>query len=132
LSFFRGNVSLRSSLPRSVGAAAEEVVCGYLIAQGCEILDRNVHVGHLELDIVARLGVVALVVEVRHRGIGAWTSGLGSIGGSKRYRVRTAGERLWDRKLKYDPRLERMRFDSASVTYDDVGKPSIEYIAAAF
>jgi putative endonuclease len=115
-----------------VGAAAEEVVCGYLVSQGCEILGRNVRVGHLEMDIVARLGVIALVVEVRHRGAGAWTSGFGSINGVKRHRIRTAGERLWDRKLKYDQRLERVRFDSASVTFDDTGKPAVEYVAGAF
>jgi putative endonuclease len=132
LSVFRGNATTRSSSSRNIGAAAEDVVCTYLIAQGCEILGRNLRVGYLEIDIVARLGVLALVVEVRHRGAGAWTSGFGSIDGLKRRRVRTAGERFWDRKLKFDARLERMRFDTASVTFDPQGTPCVEYVAGAF
>ena len=132
LSGFRGNAPIRSPSSGATGAAAEEFVCGFLLQQGCEILGRNVRVGHLELDIVARLGDLALVVEVRCRGRGAWTSGLGSINGQKRQRVRTAGERLWDRKLRHDPRVERMRFDTASVTIDQNGQATVEYIAGAF
>jgi putative endonuclease len=115
-----------------VGAAAEEVVCGFLVDQGCEILGRNVRIGHLELDIVARLGNLVLVVEVRCRGAGAWTSAFGSINAKKRQRVRSAGERLWDRKLKRDTRLERMRFDTASVAYTAEGAATVEYAAGAF
>lgn len=96
------------------------------------MLARNVHVGHLELDIVARLEATALVVEVRTRGAGSWTSGLGSIGSRKRQRVRVAGERLWDRKLKHDSRLLHLRFDVAIVTFNDAGPPTVEYVAAAF
>lgn len=88
--------------------------------------------GYLELDIVARHGETALVVEVRTRGAGAWTSAFGSLDGKKRRRVRLAGERLWDRKLKHDARLERLRFDTASVTFTPQGVPEIEYIVAAF
>jgi putative endonuclease len=132
LSVFRGNVQGSSSVSGRIGTAAEDVVCDFLVDQGCELLARNVHVGHLELDIVARLGAVALVVEVRSRGAGAWTSGLGSIGTQKRRRVRAAGERLWDRKLKYDGRLLHLRFDVASVTFNQAGPPTVEYIAAAF
>jgi Holliday junction resolvase-like predicted endonuclease len=91
-----------------------------------------VRVGHLEIDLVARLGVLALIVEVRFRGSSAWTSAFGSVDGVKRRRIRTAGERLWDRKLKYDLRLERMRFDTASVTLDETGESRVEYVAGAF
>jgi putative endonuclease len=89
-------------------------------------------VGYLELDVVARLDETILVVEVRSRGSGAWISAFGSIDAKKRARVRAAGERLWDRQLKHDPRIEHLRFDTASVTFDDQGAPHIEYVPAAF
>jgi putative endonuclease len=115
-----------------VGAAAEDVVCDFLKRQGCEILGRNVRVGHLEIDVVARLGELALVVEVRTRGEGAWTSAFGSVTATKRRHVRCAGERLWDRRLKHDERIERLRFDTASVSFDSQGRPTVEYVPGAF
>lgn len=121
-----------TSQAKSIGGAAERAVVSLLLAEGCEILGVNVHVGHLELDIVARLDDRALVVEVRTRGEGAWVSSFGSIDAKKRSRIRTAGERLWDRRLKHDKRLRHLRFDTASVTFDAQGEPHIEYVPAAF
>jgi putative endonuclease len=121
-----------SSRALIIGGAAERAVVAFLLAEGCEILGVNIRVGHLELDVVARLAQTVLVVEVRSRGEGAWTSAFGSIDAKKRSRVRTAGERLWDRKLKRDPRVEHLRFDSASVTFDAEGNARVEYVAAAF
>ncbi|MGC4063350.1 MAG: YraN family protein [Polyangiaceae bacterium] len=129
---FRGNDPNTYPRPGIVGAAAEDVVCDYLKNLGCEILGRNVRVGHLEIDLVARMDEVALIVEVRTRGEGAWTSAFGSVTATKRRNVRRAGERLWDRRLKHDERLERLRFDTASVTFDQRGHPSVEYVPGAF
>jgi putative endonuclease len=119
-------------LANRIGGAAERAVVSFLSERGYEILGVNVRVGHLELDIVARSGETALVVEVRSRGIGAWTSAFGSVDAKKRARVRLAGERLWDRKLKHDPRIDRLRFDTASVTFDRRGVAQVEYVIAAF
>jgi putative endonuclease len=132
LPIFRGNDPKAHPRPGIVGAAAEDVVCGYLKTLGCEILGRNVRVGHLEIDVVARLNEVALIVEVRTRGEGAWTSAFGSVTATKRRHVRQAGERLWDRQLKHDQRIERLRFDTASVTFAPDGHPTVEYVPAAF
>ena len=91
----------------------------------------NLRIGHLELDIVARAGPVIAIVEVRLRGPGAWTTGLGSIDWKKRGRLRRAGERLWQRRYRRDASVQRLRFDVASVTLAASG-PHIEYVAAAF
>lgn len=115
-----------------IGGAAERAVVAFLSANGCEILGVNVRVDHLELDVVARLGETALIVEVRSRGVGAWVSGLASVDYRKRARVRAAGERLWDRKLKHNVNLQHLRFDLASVSFDARGAPQIEYVPAAF
>jgi putative endonuclease len=120
------------SKAQAIGGAAERAVVAFLSAAGCEILGVNLRVGHLELDVVALLERTVLVVEVRSRGPSAWTSAFGSIDAKKRARVRTAGERLWDRRFRLDPRALHLRFDTASVTFDERGEPHIEYVPAAF
>lgn len=103
----------------------------FLVERGFDIVAINLRLQYLELDVVARRGELVVVVEVRSRGRGAWTSGFGSLDGRKRYRVRLAGQRLWERRYAHDPTVTRLRFDAASVTFDAAG-PRIEYVEAAF
>ena len=91
----------------------------------------NLRLQYLELDVVARLGDLVVVVEVRERAPSSWTSGFGSIDGRKRYRVRLAGQRLWQRRYRNDASVNRLRFDAASVQFGPEG-PQIEYVEAAF
>jgi putative endonuclease len=113
------------------GASAERAVAHYLAQSGYDIVATNLRVGRLELDVVARQGRVIVVVEVRTRGPGAWTSAFGSIDAEKRRRVRRAGERLWQRRYKHDASVDRLRFDAASVTFAG-GEPIVEHVPAAF
>ena len=83
---------------------------------------QNLRLGKLELDVVARQGPLIVVVEVRTRGAGAWTTAFGSIDSAKRRRIRRAGERLWQRRYKNDASVERLRFDAASVSFDAEGR----------
>ncbi|HOU90066.1 MAG TPA: YraN family protein [Polyangiaceae bacterium] len=118
--------------PRRIRAArAERAVAAHLRALGYEIVATNLRLGHLELDVVARRGPLVVVVEVRHRGRGAWTSGFGSIDPAKQRRVRRAGERLWQRRYRDDATAERLRFDAASVSFDG-DRALVEYVEAAF
>lgn len=80
---------------------------------------------------MARRDDLVVVVEVRERGRGSWTSGFGSLDGRKRYRIRLAGQRLWQRRYRHDASVRRMRFDAASVLFGPEG-PVIEYVEAAF
>jgi putative endonuclease len=107
------------------------LVAHWLRRAGYDIVAMNLRVGHLELDIVARQGPVIAVVEVRLRGPGAWTTGLGSVDWKKRTRLRRAGERLWQRRYRRDASVDRLRFDVASVSLTAEG-PQIEYVVAAF
>lgn len=91
----------------------------------------NLRLQYLEVDVVARQGELVVVVEVRSRGAGAWTSGFGSIDWRKRQRIRLAGQRLWERRYRHDPSVNRMRFDAASVEFDG-DAATIEYVPAAF
>jgi putative endonuclease len=118
--------------PRNeLGKRAEALVAGWLTRQGYAIVARNLHVGELEIDIVARRGPVVAVVEVRTRGSTALTSAFGSIDRTKRLRLRRAGERLWQRRYRHDRSVERMRFDAAGVDLQ-ASPPRIEYVPAAF
>jgi putative endonuclease len=117
---------------QNLGAAAERAVVEYLTRLGWQILDRNIRAGRYELDIVARDGATVVVVEVRCRGPGSITTGFGSLSPTKRIRVRRAGERLWHSKYRHDATVERMRFDAASVHFDDEGRARVEYAIAAY
>lgn len=121
----------RESRRAELGRRAEDAVARYLESAGCSIIERNLKLGRLEIDIVARKGELILVVEVRTRGAGAWTTGLGSMSRAKRERIRRAGQRLWRDRYKADPSVERMRFDAASVTFDG-DRADIDYVVAAF
>jgi putative endonuclease len=96
------------------------------------ILGRNVRVGRLEVDILARQGPVVAVVEVRSRGEGAWVGAFSSVDWKKRARLRAAGRALWRRHFLRDPSVERMRFDVASVSFDATGAASVEIARAVF
>jgi Holliday junction resolvase-like predicted endonuclease len=89
-----------------------------------------VRVGPLELDVVARLGALAVIVEVRTRGRGSFTSALESIDAKKRASLVRGAERLWRTKLATLPGIERVRIDVAAVTFEG-GGTHVEYIEAA-
>lgn len=104
----------------------------HLRARGLEVIGRNVRVGRLEIDLIARDGPVIVVVEVRTRGASSFQRALDSIDARKRARLRAAGERLWQTRFAANPAIERMRFDVASVTFLPGGGAAVEHIRAAF
>jgi putative endonuclease len=114
------------------GAAAEDAAVAHVAGLGMRVLDRNVRVGHLEIDIVACDGPVVVVIEVRTRGATAWQRALGSIDPRKRERLRRAAAVLWAKRLSKLPGVDRLRFDVASVDLEAPGGPSVEYLRAAF
>jgi putative endonuclease len=125
--------ALAAAAERSArGSSAEAIVAEYLEQRGFVVVAQNLRLGKLELDVVARRAELIVVVEVRTRGASAWTSGFGSIDAAKRRRIRRAGERLWQRRYKNDASVERLRFDAASVVFDESGRAEIEYAEAAF
>jgi putative endonuclease len=107
-------------------------VAQHLLEQGYCIVARNLRLGYLELDLVARKQRVIAIVEVRTRGCGAWTTALGSLTETKRQRIRRAGKLLWQRRYRSDTSVDRLRFDAASVQFDAQGVASVEYVIAAF
>ncbi len=112
------------------GRRAELAVADYLEAEGFSILARNLRLGHLEIDLVARRGPLVVVVEVRTRGPGSFVGGLASVTRQKRQRLLRAADRLWRSRLAKMPDVERMRIDVAAVTFEG-GETRVEYIEGA-
>jgi putative endonuclease len=123
--------SVERETTKARGDRAESIVVLWLEQNGFVVLERNLRLGHLEIDIVAREGRVVAVVEVRSRSRSSRTSGFSSFSSEKKLRVRRAGERLWNRRFKRDPSVDRLRYDAASVCWED-GRAIVEYARAAF
>jgi putative endonuclease len=117
---------------KALGDRAEEAAAAYFLESGCVLLGKNVRVGRLEIDLVVREDAVVAIVEVRLRGDGSWVRPMTSVDAGKRARIRAAGESLWRTRYRFDTTLERMRFDIASVRFDERGVAEIEHVRAAF
>jgi putative endonuclease len=89
-----------------------------------------VRIGALELDVVARKGSLAVIVEVRTRGPGSFTSALASIDAKKRALLVRAAEGYWLQTLSKVAGVERVRIDVAAVTFE-AQESRVEYIESA-
>ena len=118
----------RSSKSRSrttLARRAEDLVASLLEDRGFQICGRNVRVGRLELDVIARQGSLIVVCEVRSRSSARPVFPSETIGGKKLARVRRATA-MWLRRAK----LGRVhaRIDAAAVVFDGPGgEPRVEY-----
>jgi putative endonuclease len=100
------------------GARAEDMACAHLRALGCEIIGRNVRVGRLELDVIARRGRLVVFCEVRSRSHDRLMTPAQSIDARKIQHVRNAAAQ-WLRSANLGS--VQVRFDVASVTFDVPG-----------
>ncbi len=80
--------------------------------RGLKTLTRNYERRTGELDLVMLDGDTLVFVEVRFRGAGAWTSGIGSIDQRKRQRIARTAELY--RRDHPEHRLRGVRFDVVS------------------
>jgi len=72
---------------RETGSRAENSACAFLESQGCSIVARNFLRRVGELDVVALVGDLLLVVEVRTRGSEQFGGAAASIGRAKQRRI---------------------------------------------
>jgi putative endonuclease len=103
----------------------EDVVASFLEKRGFHVCGRNVRVGRLELDLIARRGSLLVVCEVRSRARARPVFPAETIGPAKLARVRRATA-MWLSKQQ----LGRVhaRIDAAAVVFDEPGgEPRIEY-----
>jgi putative endonuclease len=113
-----------------LGARAELAVVDYLTLTGFTVLGRNVRLGPLEIDVVARRGPLVVAVEVRTRGPGSLQTAFESIGPAKRMHLRRAVARLWRDKLHRMVGVERVRVDAAAVRFEK-GRTWVDYVEGA-
>lgn len=109
------------------GQIAEEAVEQWLRARGFAIVGRNVRVGRLELDVVARRGAIFAVCEVRARR-GTFVDPAYTFDARKRERVRRAALAYWANH----GRGTQLRLDAAAVTFSADGEPHIRYFENVF
>ncbi len=111
------------------GREAEELAADNLVRRGFEIVGRNVRVGRLELDILARRGTLLVVCEVRSRRSKAYGSPALTIDRDKIAKIRRATA-IWLKKNR--PGTRELRFDAAAVTFAADGSHELAYYERAF
>jgi len=119
---------LQAAARAKLGRRAEDLACSHLLGQGFEVLGRNVRVGRLELDLIARRGSLICFCEVRSRRSQALMTPAQSITATKVRNLRLAASR-WLRDS--DVRCYQVRFDVASVLFD-VPEGRLTYLEGAF
>ena len=97
------------------GREAEAVAAEHLRADGFVVLWRNVRIGALEVDIVAKKEDLVVIVEVRARGAGSFEKPLASITREKRRLLVRASRGIWRGRLKKMTDVMRVRIDVIAV-----------------
>jgi len=114
----------------SQGRAAEEAAAAFLVSEGFVILARNLRLGPLELDIVARRNDLVVLVEVRHRSPDGRVGPFESVGFAKRKTLLAAAERYARQELPKLEGVSRLRIDVAAVEFTATG-PLVRIAAGA-
>lgn len=118
----------RQAARAELGQRAEQLASQHLESQGFEVLARNVRVGRLELDVIARRGRLMVFCEVRSRRSDRLMTPAQSIDAAKVARIRQAAAQ-WLRDNR--PHHAEVRFDVASVVFDCPGG-RLNYLEGAF
>ena len=113
--------------PHELGKLGEDLAANYLIDKGYQILERNWHSGHKEIDIVALDDNYLVIVEVKTRKSDDFGEPDIAVGRDKqRILIWAADAYVRYKKLNVD-----VRFDIISIVFTD-GEPQIEHIEDAF
>lgn len=105
-------------LRTTIGREAEERAAAHVVLAGFDVLWRNVRIGPLEIDLVAKKDDLVIIVEVRSRGAGAFEGPLASMTYEKRQRLLRAAGGLWRGRLKKMPDVQRVRIDVIAINAD--------------
>ncbi len=77
---------------RSTGTKGEDIACEFLKNLGCDIVDRNYHYGHGEIDIIAKDKEEFVFVEVKYRKSLEYGSPETAVTKSKQKQIRKVAE----------------------------------------
>jgi putative endonuclease len=122
-------VQQRDDPRQAVGRGAETAAAEHLTRAGFQVVERNVRLGHGEIDLVCRDADVVVFVEVKCRRATWGDPPAAAVSWYKQRRL----TRLAQHYLKWR-RLEnaRCRFDVVSVTIDAAGRTGITHVRGAF
>ena len=113
--------------PHELGKLGEGLAANYLIDKGYQILERNWHSGHKEVDIIALDDDYLVIVEVKTRKSDDFGEPDIAVGRDKqRMLIWAADAYVRIKKLNVD-----VRFDIISIVFTDT-EPEIEHIEDAF
>jgi len=110
------------------GRWAETIAAYYLRLQGYTVLDRNVRVGHLEIDLVARKGRLLCVVEVKYRATPGHGGAAGAVGVRKQRDLETAALT----HMRRAGLRGSLRFDVITVTAEGEQGLKVTHLPGAF
>lgn len=98
-----------------IGETGEQLACDFLETRGHQILDRNWHVGHLELDIVSEGPDGLHFVEVKARTAPVTSTVLDQVNAVKQKRITAAASQYLNKKHLAG---KEVYFDIVSVLFD--------------
>jgi putative endonuclease len=125
----RGDTSALGPTSHGVGAAAEELACRYLVAQGLQLVERNVRSRGGEIDLVMRDANTVVFVEVRFRRSARFGGAAESVDARKQRRLAESATYY----LQRHPALARCpaRFDVVAIRPGG-GANQLEWMQNAF
>jgi len=110
-----------------LGALGEQLAANYLLKQGYEILERNYRFDKAEIDIIARLENILIVVEVKTRNSAFFGDPQNFVSAGKiKLLVKAANEYVISNDLN-----DEVRFDIIAVLKNKTDE-RIEHFPAAF
>jgi putative endonuclease len=113
----------------ALGRCAEDAAAAHLARAGFNIVERNVRLGHGEIDLVCRDGDVVVFVEVKCRRADWGDSPAAAVSWHKQRKL----TRLAQHYLKWRGLEDRRcRFDVVAVTVDAAGRMAIAHVRNAF
>jgi putative endonuclease len=122
-------VSGRADPRQALGRGAENAAAAHLTRAGFRVVERNVRLGHGEIDLVCRDGDAVVFVEVKCRRATWGDPPAAAVSWQKQRRL----TRLAQHYLKWRRLGDvRCRFDVVSVTLDAAGHTGIVHVRGAF
>ena len=114
---------------RKTGNKGEDIACDFLTKLGYEIIKRNYHYGHGEIDIIAKDGEILVFVEVKYRKSLEYGPPELAITNSKQKQIRKVAEAyLYENDIKDTS----CRIDVVAILHFPKQEPKINHIINAF
>lgn len=123
------HATLTPMRPHDLGRRGEEAAARHLEERGWRILDRNVHLGHKEIDLIVRRNGVIAFVEVKTRAGRGYGHPLEAITRKKRREIERVAA-AWLKRAR--ARAAILRFDAVSVLVEGAGPLRIEHVENAW